>query len=366
MYTTSRLTLRASCHIGRAFQKHLRIECTSGQRNSRSIVDLSEPESAYPQSPYPLHPASIDACLQTCAPALWSGNRSSVNAVLIPAIIDDLLVCTPSADSFVAEAVSIASAQYVGVGRPDQTKNYMGNATVYEPDSGEMIFRVKGLRFHKLDMDQDERFSHKYTRLQWAPDADFLSESGLSTWLQTASARDVNQVLDLLVHKKPSSKVTEICLLPDASTSFWLDGDNGIRQCCRKFSFLSSDAKALVSAQEQYAGHSGTTFEFFNPAQFAVDDEKLDIVILRTSGNDIPGDILTLVRNALGNRGKLLLIQDSLIDKEAAELDIGIAVKRSLTEAGFSSDAVIDVRLGNLTSKVYLARSDNEDTATPR
>lgn len=228
-----------------------------------------------------MHPASIDGCLQTCAPALWNGNRSSVNAVLIPAIIDDLVVCSPSENSTIGEALSIATAQYVGVGRSDQPRNYMGNATVYDPTSGAMVFRVRGLRFHKLDMDSDERSAHKYTRLQWAPDVDLLSQTGINTWLQSTRNHDLDQVVDLIAYKKPSLKVAELCLVPDSSNSVWLDGRSGIRQCCRKFLFLSSDAKALVSAQEQYAGHPGASFEFFDASQFATGEKSFDLVLLR-------------------------------------------------------------------------------------
>jgi acyl transferase domain-containing protein len=77
--------------FGPSFQKLLSVESRSGQRHGRSLVSLSEPKSKWdPQSYYPIHPASLDGCFQTVTPSLWAGERSSLNAVLVPSIIDDL------------------------------------------------------------------------------------------------------------------------------------------------------------------------------------------------------------------------------------------------------------------------------------
>lgn len=96
-----------------------------------------------------MHPACIDGCLQTTGPSLWKGNRSHVNAVLVPAVIDDAIISTTSTrfDS----GISIACSKYVGVGRPEEPSNYMSDASVYDPTTGSLLFRVSGLRYHKID-----------------------------------------------------------------------------------------------------------------------------------------------------------------------------------------------------------------------
>lgn len=93
--TPGQMWYRAQTQIGYGFgpcfQKLLAVESRSGQRHGRSLVSLSEPASKWdPQSYYPIHPASLDACFQTVTPSLWAGERSSLNAVLVPSIIDDL------------------------------------------------------------------------------------------------------------------------------------------------------------------------------------------------------------------------------------------------------------------------------------
>lgn len=82
----------AGYNFGPLFQKVLEIESLSASRNSRSKVSLALPMEEIPQSYFPLHPVCMDGCLQTVVPSLWAGNRAEVNAVLIPAIIDGLVI----------------------------------------------------------------------------------------------------------------------------------------------------------------------------------------------------------------------------------------------------------------------------------
>src|SRR5204863_946190 len=94
--TASRLWYKAmhdaGYNFGPLFQKHLEVESVPETRQSRSLVSLAEPPSAWVQSVYPMHPACIDGCFQSVAPSLWNGNRSSINAVLVPAIVDDVVI----------------------------------------------------------------------------------------------------------------------------------------------------------------------------------------------------------------------------------------------------------------------------------
>ena len=108
--------------LGPAFQKLLEAESLSGTRNCRSIVSLREPPSAFAQSNYQMHPTSVDGILQTCGPALWNGNRTNMNAVIIPANIDDIVIC-PQPNS-TTTGMAVVSSSYTGLGDPNETKNY--------------------------------------------------------------------------------------------------------------------------------------------------------------------------------------------------------------------------------------------------
>lgn len=261
--------------FGPLFQKHLETESVSGSRSSRSIVDLSEPPSVYDQSFYPMHPASIDGCLQTCAPGLWSGNRTSVNAVLIPAIIDDVLVC-PN-ERLATSGMSLSSSRYVGLGRPEETRNYMSNATVYDQITGRMLFQVQGLRFHKLETSENSYAAHKFGRLTWKPDVTFISQAGL-TKVATESSDAIQDAIDLVAHKFPNARVAEVNMIPNDSSSLWVDGllaGREIRAAYKHCNFTSVDATALVSAQEKYQSEANVEFGVLDVDQ-ELNESQLD------------------------------------------------------------------------------------------
>lgn len=44
----------------------------------------------------------------------------------------------------------IAFSSYIGFGRSDEATNYMSNSSGYDPQTSNMLFRVSGLRSHKL------------------------------------------------------------------------------------------------------------------------------------------------------------------------------------------------------------------------
>jgi len=280
--------------FGPAFQKHLETESTSGKRTSRSLVCLAEPPSEFPQSSYLMHPACIDGCLQSCAPGLWNGNRSSVNAVLIPAIIDDVLICTNP--GLAANGISLSSSRYVGLGRREETRNYMSDAAVYDPNTGGMLFQVSGLRFHKLETNDSSYAAHKFGRLSWKPDITFLSQGGLSEHMISNSLLSnegdpwmgVHEVIDLVAHKQPNLKVAEMNMIPNDTTSIWIDGiltERAIRAACRKFNFTSIDATTLVSVQEKYESRATADFSVLDITSPLSDTQlgegDFDLVIAR-------------------------------------------------------------------------------------
>ena len=251
--------------LGPSFQKHLEYESLSGQRASRSIVSLTEPSSNHSQSDYPIHPACIDGFLQACGPALWNGDRASMHSVLVPAVIDDVLIC-PKPKASITGIANITST-YNGVGDTNDTKNYSANVTVYDKDTGLLLFQASKLRTFILDTHAASHTEGKFCQLTWKPDITFMSQSHLSQYLgvSTSSNSDslavINQTIDLIVHKKPNLKVCEAVMVPRVSSSVWSDTDSnnsGVRSTCEAFKFVSSDARALLSAKEARAAHASS------------------------------------------------------------------------------------------------------------
>ena len=314
--------------FGPMFQKQIEVESTSGLRESRSIVSLIEPESDVAQSEYPMHPACIDGCLQTSAASLWNGNRAAVNAVLVPAIIDEVIIT--SQDSRSRTGLSVTSSSYVGLGRREETKSYMSHVTVYRPDSGALLFKVSGLRYHKLDTREDPYAAHRYSHLTWKPDITHLTQHGLLSHVSKASDTDlssmndhhpsvIDEVIDMIAHKNPNLKVMEINMIPEDATSLWLeDGRSGksIRISCSEFQYVSADATALIAAQDKYSNRSNTSFGMFEAAAPTDDSEAsgnsfgLVIVRLPMPAADFLLEMIRKVQRLLADGGQMLLLEE--------------------------------------------------------
>jgi len=265
----------AGYSFGPIFQKHLEAESLSNTQKSRSLVSLSEPAEEYQQSFYPMHPVCIDGCLQTVGPSLWKGNRSSVDTVLIPAIIDTMIIKPTAVQPEVG--ISVTSSEYVGVGRQEKAKNHMSNASVYDPNTGTLLFQVSGLRYHQLSVHENQNANHSYSQTLWKPDVTYLTNDKLwklpieatygslnpgDTWLTRAS-----QLIDFIAHKRPNLKVLEVNMTPGDLTSVWLDEGNfekDSRAAYLEYHLSTPDATTLMSAQEKYAAQGDTKFSLLD------------------------------------------------------------------------------------------------------
>jgi NADPH:quinone reductase-like Zn-dependent oxidoreductase len=374
----------AGYNFGPAFQKQLEVESVLGQRSSRSIVSLEEPWSQYGQSSYPMHPACIDGCLQTCAPSLWQGVRSGVGAVLIPAIIDDLVITSKRA----AKGLSLTTAKYVGVGREDETKNYMSDASVYDPDTRLLLFQLSGLRYHKIDTRESPYAAHNYSRLVWKPDIGLLSVNGLSDYLQRvaqetseitadASVLAVSEIIDLVAHKKPHLSVLEINMVPGDIDSLWLDGSvtgNSIRKACHHFRYTSGDASVLDTAREKYKGSETTEFTLLDISKTTDIEPDFDLAIVRLppSATDFE-DVVRHVRRLLNSEGKALFVRppsstdlNVAVNGSAKSFDEGKYVN-DLSGSGFYCTHHLSFPPNHPFASVYLStvQSDNVKPTKP-
>ena len=152
--------------FGQDFQKLLQVETVTGRRKSRSTVSLTEPKYGNePQSLYPMHPACIDGCFQTVTPSLWARERATVNAVLVPAIIDNLVVYVTIAS--VLEGLALVILEYTGRGRSEEAKSFFSSCSVFDPASGNVMLEMNGLRYHELDTGSDMHERYMYNRTIW-------------------------------------------------------------------------------------------------------------------------------------------------------------------------------------------------------
>ncbi|CAD6449305.1 eb0964f1-27a5-46b6-9504-99d5323d2a22 [Sclerotinia trifoliorum] len=304
--------------FGPSFQKLLKVESKSGQRQSRALVSLAEPSSKWsPQSYYPIHPASLDGCFQTVTPALWAGERSSVNAVLVPAIIDDLII--NSVPSGLQEGLSLATSEYSGRGRPEEGKSYHANCSVYQPENGALIMQMTGLRFVKLDMGV-KTDPHVFDRISWKPDISFFSQEKLVGLSPENSEPLLDTVIDLIAHKKPGLRILEVNLNPSEIRSIWFDPGNLLsRSAYIQYDFASDNAKDLVSIQSKYNTKSNTSFFLLNTTEEALNlpsEATYDLVILKVSKSSVVdqsvNDTINYVKAHLFSKGHVLVVEEEV------------------------------------------------------
>lgn len=329
----------AGYNFGPAFQNHLTVESTTGKRQSRSTVSMEAPASAYGQSFYPLHPACIDGCFQTVSPALWEGDRTTVGAVLVPAVVSSLIITAREKQP--AEAISAASAQYLGIGRTDTPRNYSTNCSVYNPQDGSLLLEMKGLKFGELETSENESMEHTFTRLSWDADVsmllsvpkprlnrflkerrqnpgDFLQGNTLDKAEKTQQESMVQNMIDLIAHKSPTLKVLEINMDPEDVTSLWMQGTSSsqslIRAACSQYQFASSEPNTLVSAQEKhspYAPNAGFSLFNLSKAEPVLPDVRFDLIIFKVS-KSVSEEALKLavesVRQSVDDCGLILAI----------------------------------------------------------
>ncbi|CAI7593555.1 unnamed protein product [Penicillium palitans] len=340
-------------NFGPAFQKHLQVETITGQRKSRSTVSLHPPESSYGQSIYPMHPACIDGCFQTVSPALWGGDRTTVGAVLVPAVISSLVITAQEQSP--NEAISVASAHYLGIGRTDTPRNYGTDCSVYNPQDGSLLLEMKGLQFRELETSEGERPQHVFTRTSWNADISTLLSSPTAILQQvltkkTPVPRDdfnpddskiptlsrqqdlVQTLVDLVAHKYPTLKVLEVKVGVEDTTSIWLHThslpSNPIRDACSKYHFASTDPTALVAAQDRYSSRApDAEFTMINPAisQEILEGVQFNLAIVTISPSASAEEVAAVVASvhlSMHDDGLVLVIgQETSTDIQAALSD---------------------------------------------
>ncbi|KAG9520859.1 ketoacyl-synt-domain-containing protein, partial [Aureobasidium melanogenum] len=304
----------AGMGFGPSFKKVTSLEATSGERKCRAMVDLTPPKSKHdPQSYYPFHPAVLDACLQTAMPANASNERSLVKDVIVPGIVNEAVI--NKVPYHLAQGLAVAKSGYTGRGRPDQAKSIVSDISVYDPETGAVLMRVKGLNYVKLDVGPRPD-PHTFDRVCWKPDISLMSQDQLMYLRpEDATTSKLDTVIDLAAHKKPLLKVLELNLEFTDDSSLWFEtSEMAARLAYSSYDLGTVDAKALITVQTKYENNRNSTFhlidltkESFGLAQ----DSQFDLIIVKAARKtDLSlDDFVKKLRPLLSEHGLTLLIQ---------------------------------------------------------
>jgi hypothetical protein len=155
------------------------------------------------------------------------------------------------------KGIAVANAQYVDVGRLDDAKRYKSNVSVYDNKSGNLVFRLRGLRYITLDS-STKADDHPYARVTWNPDISFLSADRLGGVLDNSAegvVARIGKLADLIAHKKPAMRILEANLV--GSDSFWLDSIRSrVSEIAKTgdFNLFVPSAEASLDARTRYSG----------------------------------------------------------------------------------------------------------------
>ncbi|KAH7030236.1 polyketide synthase module [Macrophomina phaseolina] len=353
--------------FGPAFQKQVLVEAIAGQRKSRSHISFEEPPSAYPQSSYPIHPAVLDGCFQSTSPSIWAGSRSTMNAVLIPAIIDDLVInsSVPQHGSPpLALGVAVAHAEYSGRGRPDMAKNYRSSTTVFHPHTGRLVVQMTNLSCHQLDVGVDLFAKHTFMRSVFRPDISLLRTQAQGAMLQQL-AGGVQDVLDLAAHRKPALKVLEVNLVPGDTSCLWFEGrDRASRLAYGVYRFLASDARDLVAVQNEHGSERGAGFGLLDATKvdLGAGDKEFDFIVvkMRTALREAAAPVLKAAAGLLAEAGRVLVVEQGEQTSSGSSEDMVIVEKEHV---GADAKLLATIKSSGFGSHVRLTCEDEVKSA---
>jgi hypothetical protein len=188
----------------------------------------------------------------------------------------------------------VTSSKYEGSGRPEASKSYMSDVSVYDPSTKGLLFEAKGIHYHQLDVIDLQHTNDSYCEMTWKPDITYLTqEKFLNLSAEqldgySKSRISANQLIDMIAHKKTGLKVMEVNITSEDQTSIWLgedDCDEASRAAYKECHFLATHATVLMEVQEKYTGQGNTKFSVVDitrpPAELSLGTEVYDLIIVK-------------------------------------------------------------------------------------
>jgi hypothetical protein len=155
------------------------------------------------------------------------------------------------------EGVAYACATYLGAGDANNARNYSTNVDLNDPQDGAPLFQMKGLAWAEMETSDKEKVP-QFMHVKWNADIDMLMEGDPTFGTKWLGSKTVQQVIDLVAHKRPELGVLEVNLSTQDGFNLWLEQgedetDNPIRAGCSQHHFAVRDPKTLIQAQERFA-----------------------------------------------------------------------------------------------------------------
>lgn len=183
------------------------------------------------ESPYAIHPATLDCVLQAVAPAVSHGLTRRMGAVGIPSYIEEMYICPPASPEMTMRIVASESPRNA----------YVGDSVVVS--DGSLAVLVKGMQMSFIGDSGNEADEdlHAAVELEWKEDINLMDIAPLIR--QAKDRREVNSLLD---------RFSTVCML---ETAYLLSETIPTRDHLKKYrGWLNSVAAEITAGTDLAPG----------------------------------------------------------------------------------------------------------------
>jgi acyl transferase domain-containing protein/NADPH:quinone reductase-like Zn-dependent oxidoreductase len=246
---------RIGLGYGKAFQCLSEIDTDPYKNIASAKLQLESTKDMFkgPESAYPIHPASLDACFQLAIIAIHGGQTGRMKHGFIPVSIDDLKVW-PQADSAGEWAQTFCHTKMEGL------RTACAQIQVLTPSGLPRVelSNLKAVSYYGGIERNALPEMNEYSRLVWKPDISALnSEQAAKLFHASSTEKDAARLepflhlLDLAGHRSPNLSVLEING-GDATTESalrTLGGDTGNKRYA-SYTVTKSSAEYLEKVED--------------------------------------------------------------------------------------------------------------------
>lgn len=315
--------------FGPSFQGYSDIRADPHKNVASAKLALKTTAGLFPgggESPYPIHPASLDLAIRLGIMAC-NGGQADTASVQLPIHFDQMQFKYGRL-SGLDWATGVSRGELRGLRGAYAQIQILG-------EEGDVVLNVDNMRFASLNNEQQaspgnpqsrsKAFSSPLARLVWRPDVRTMSKEqwrGLFTaGEQRTDSKSpcLSKLFDLLGHAQPDLRVAEVNAGEDKGVAErvlkTLTGSNGIKRY-KEYTLADASQECLDKVQTATSGFSDVAYDIFDiekdPESQGWANEAFDVVLLPISGHHDNSETQSFVRNCkllLKPGGNLVVIE---------------------------------------------------------
>ncbi|EUC39811.1 hypothetical protein COCMIDRAFT_41753 [Bipolaris oryzae ATCC 44560] len=264
-------------------------------------------------SPYIIHPTTMDTCVQAILIAAHKGSLRNLNRSFVPVSMEDVSIWSMNGEDI--PALAAASGKILAQGNLSSLRALEGSCQLTV--DGKPVFEAKKINniVYAEDLNAEiKEDRHPYLRCLWKPDIEKTSGDELSAFFEAQMRYDsshFNSLIDILVHKYPSMDI----LLSGIKNLEFLYSVLEAGTSMRRFKSIF----ALVGSEEELPFFQAAASTKAVVSEFPMDGPTLentqfDLVVLETKGN--ASEVLSKTASMLQAGGRVLLHGDAMLKSE--------------------------------------------------